>query len=223
MAEPPNLILWGVGTSRTIRAHWAMQELGLRYETRAIGPRTGETKTPEFTALNPRQKIPLLQDGDFTIGESAAIVAYLSRTYSSAEKTLIPESQREYAAWLEWCFFIVTELDSGSLYVMRRHSASGLGHLYGTAPEVVARAGEYFREQLRHVEVALADGREYLVGGRFTSADILLTTVLEWAIAYDVGICDNAHPYLERMQARPGYQSGRAANMPLSGPPAGLR
>jgi glutathione S-transferase len=189
-----------------------MHELGLDYETRPIGARTGETQTAEFTALNPRQKIPLLQDGDFCIGESAAIVAYLSRTYSSKERSLIPEPQREYAAWLEWSFFIVTELDSTSLYVMRRHRADALGHIYGVAPEVVERAGEYFRRQLRHVETALADNRTYLMGDRFTSADILLTTCLEWAIAYDVGICDNAHPYLERIKQRAAYQRGKAAN-----------
>jgi glutathione S-transferase len=193
-----------------------MQELGLSYETRAIGPRTGETKTAEYTALNPRQKIPLLQDGDFRIGESAAIVAYLSRTYSTPERALIPEPQREYAAWLEWCFFIVTELDSTSLYVMRRHSAGALGHIYGVAPDVVAKAGEYFRQQLLHVETALADGRSYLMGDRFNSADILLTTCLEWAIAYGVGICDNAHPYLERIRKRPAYQRGQAANTPAA-------
>jgi glutathione S-transferase len=217
MAAAPNLTLWGVGTSRTVRAHWAMQELGLAYETRAIGPRTGETKTAEYTALNPRQKIPLLQDGDFCIGESAAIVAYLSRMYSTREKALIPESQRDYAAWLEWCFFIVAELDATSLYVMRRHGAHALGHIYGVAPEVVAQAGEYFRQQLRHVETALADGRTYLMGERFYSADILLTTCLEWAIGYGVPICDNAHPYLERVKKRAGYQRGQAANVPAAG------
>ncbi len=213
MSVAPRLTLWGVGTSRTVRAHWAMHELGLDYETRPIGARTGETQTAEFTALNPRQKIPLLQDGDFCIGESAAIVAYLSRTYASAARSLIPEPQREYAAWLEWSFFIVTELDSTSLYVMRRHRADALGHIYGVAPDVVERAGEYFRRQLRHVETALADNRTYLMGDRFTSADILLTTCLEWAIAYDVGICDNAYPYLERIKQRAAYQRGKAANL----------
>jgi glutathione S-transferase len=213
MTVAPNLTLWGVGTSRTIRAHWAMHELGLAYQTRAIGARTGETKTAEYTALNPRQKIPLLQDGDFCIGESAAIVAYLSRTYSTPEKALIPEPQREYAAWLEWSFFIVAELDSTSLYVMRRHSAAALGHIYGVAPDVVAKAGEYFRQQLRHVEAALADGRPYLMGDRFNSTDILLTTCLEWAIAYGVPICDSAYPYLDRITKRPAYQRGKAANV----------
>jgi len=214
MATAPNLTLWGVGTSRTVRPHWALAELGLKYETYAIGPRTGETKTAEYTKLNPRQKVPLLQDGDFAIGESAAIVAYLSRTYSTPDVSLIPEEKQQYAKWLEWCFFIVTELDSTSLYVMRRHSADALGPIYGVAPDVVAKAGEYFREQLRHVEVALGDGRTFLMGDQFTSADILLTTCLEWAIAYGVGICDNAHPYLERIKTRPGYVRGTAANVP---------
>jgi glutathione S-transferase len=193
-----------------------MHELGLQYKVRPIGPRSGETKTSEYTALNPRQKVPLLQDGDFTIGESAAIVAYLSRSYSNPEQSLVPETNREYAAWLEWCFFIVTELDSTSLYVMRRHRADALGPIYGVAPGVVSKAGEYFREQLRHVEAALKDGRTYLMGDRFSSADILLTTCLDWAIAYDVGICDNAYPYLERMRARLAYKLGSAANVPLA-------
>ena len=216
MAEAPNLTLWGVGTSRTIRAHWAMHELNLPYTTKPIGPRTGETKTAEYTALNPRQKIPLLQDGDFCIGESAAIVAYLSHTYSTPDNALVPKTQREYATWLEWCFFIVTELDSTSLYVMRRHRADALGPIYGIAPEVAAKAGEYFREQLRHVETALRDGRSFLMGDQFTSADILLTTCLDWAIAYGVGICDNAHPYRDRVRERPAFKSASKANVPLA-------
>lgn len=214
MTDNPDLTLWGVGTSRTVRPHWAMHELALTYKIKPIGPRTGETKTAEYTRLNPRQKIPLLQDGDFRIGESAAIVAYLSRMYSTPERALIPESTRDYAAWLEWCFFIVTELDSTSLYVMRRHSADALGPIYGVAPEVVAQAAEYFRAQLRHVEVALADGRQFLMGDRFSSADILLTTCLDWAVAYGVGICDNAQPYLDRMRSREAYQRAVAANIP---------
>jgi glutathione S-transferase len=214
MTDNPDLTLWGVGTSRTVRPHWAMHELALTYRIKPIGPRTGETKTAEYTRLNPRQKIPLLQDGDFRIGESAAIVAYLSRMYSTPERALIPESTRDYAAWLEWCFFIVTELDSTSLYVMRRHSADALGPIYGVAPEVVAQAAQYFRAQLRHVEVALADGRHFTMGERFSSADILLTTCLDWAVAYGVGICDNAQPYLDRMRSREAYQRAAAANAP---------
>ena len=75
MTDEPRrrLVLWGVGTIRTLRAHWALHELGLDYESRPILARSGETKTQEYTRLNPRQKIPLLQDGDFKIAESPAI------------------------------------------------------------------------------------------------------------------------------------------------------
>jgi glutathione S-transferase len=206
------LVLWGVGTPRTIRAHWALHELGLRYQTRAIGPRGGGIQTSEYAALNPRQKIPLLQDGKFTIGESGAIVAYLSRAYLTKQNSLFPATRRGFAAWLEWCFYIVTELDSASLYVMRRHSAAALGSIYGVAPEVVTEASKYFCKQLRHVEVALSDSRPVLLGDQFSSADILLTSCLEWAIDYGVPLCDLSHPYLERMRKRPGYVGGAIAN-----------
>ena len=128
---PRRLVLWGAGTSRTLRAHWALHELSLDYDCRPILPRSGETKTPEYTMLNPRQKIPLLEDGDFKIAESPAIAAYLSNTYGTPENALIPTNPREYATWLEWCFYAATELDATSLYVIRRHG--DLKHIYGEA------------------------------------------------------------------------------------------
>ena len=63
MSSEP-IVVWGVGTPRTMRAHWVLQELALPYETRAIGSRTGETQSDDFLALNPRGKIPVLQLGD---------------------------------------------------------------------------------------------------------------------------------------------------------------
>ena len=211
----PDLVLWGVGTSRTIRPHWALHELKLPYARKPILPRTGETETPEYTALNPRQKVPLLQDRDLTIGESAAIIAYLAKTYPNEAITLLPRDPANYARWLEWCFFIVTELDSTSLYVMRRHgNIKGLSHIYGNAPEVVIQAAEYFRKQLKHVDVALSDGREFLLGDQFTTADILLTTCLTWAVDYQVGICDSAQSYLDRIVTRSAYLEASVANKP---------
>ena len=59
--------------------------------------------------------------------------------YSTTERSLIPETTREYAAWLEWCFFIVAELDSTSLYVMRRHRADALGPIYVLRPRSLPR------------------------------------------------------------------------------------
>jgi glutathione S-transferase len=211
--DPPRLILWGVSTSRTLRALWALHELSLDYVSRPILPRTGETKTEAFTRLNPRQKIPVLQDGDFTIAESPAIVAYLSDAYGTEDNALIPRDARQRARWLEWCFYVSMELDATSLYIMRRHR--DLKHIYGEAPVAVESAASYFQTQLRHVVQALDDGRPFLVGDRFTSADMLLTTCLVWAINYGVPVTAACcHDYVARMSARPAYQAAVKANHP---------
>jgi glutathione S-transferase len=211
--EPPRrLVLWGVGTSRTLRAHWALHELGLDYQSKPILARSGETKTQEYNSLNPRQKIPLLQDGDFTIADSPAITAYLSNTYCTPESALIPTNPRDYATWLEWCFYAATELDATSLYVMRRHG--DLKHLYGEAPLALESAAEYFATQLRHAEQALQDGRSFLVGGRFTTADILLTTCLTWAVSYRVPVTAACLAYMERITSRPAFHVSVEANRP---------
>jgi glutathione S-transferase len=208
----PRLVLWGVSTSRTLRALWALHELELAYTQRPIQPRTGETKTAEFTRINPRQKIPVLQDGDFTVAESPAIVAYLSDVYGTPHNSLIPADIRQRAQWMEWCFHVAMELDATSLYVMRRHR--DLKHIYGDAPIAVESAAAYFQTQLRHVMHALSDGRSYLVGDRFTSADMLLTTCLVWAIGYGVAVPPVCSDYVARVAARPAYQAALRANLP---------
>ncbi len=205
-------ILWGAGTSRTIRAHWALHELGLSYERRPIEPRTGETQTPEFTALSARQKIPLLQDNGFVITESAAIVIYLSDTYGLPHNRLVPEDSRERAKCLEWCFFVISELDATSLYVIRRHDA--LKHIYGEAPTANEAAATYFQKQMRTVERALADDRPHVLGDRFTAADILLSTCIGWAIRYGIPVADNAVVYNVRMTARLAYVKALESNIP---------
>jgi glutathione S-transferase len=77
-------------------------------------------------------------------------------------------------------------------------------------------AAAYFATQLRHAEQALQDGRPFLVGGRLTTADMLLTTCLAWAMSYHVPVTAACHAYLERITARPTYRAAVAANTPRS-------
>ena len=84
------LTIWGGATGRTIRAHWMAHELALDYEPKLIGSRTGATQSEEFVALNVKEKIPVLVDGDFVLTESAAIVTYLGDTYGK-DSGLVPE------------------------------------------------------------------------------------------------------------------------------------
>ena len=206
------LVLWGVGTSRTIRPHWALAELGLDYETKPILPRTGATKTLEFTALTARQKIPLLEDGDLKLTESAAIMAYLSDRYATDATAIVPRTPKGRAQCLEWCFFILSELDATSLYVIRRHR--DLAKTYGDAPAVCDAAGTYFGQQMRSVERALGDGRAYLMGDHFTAADILLSSCLTWAGRYGVLVAAVARDYNARAIARPAFALATARNAP---------
>ncbi len=203
-------ILWGVGTSRTIRPHWAMHELGLSFQVRPIQARTGETHTAAFTALNARQKIPLLQDNGLVLTESAAIVTYLSDAYGTEQTALLPADVRDRARCLEWCFFIISELDATSLYVMRRHG--DLSHIYGEAPTANAAAATYFQKQMRTVERALTSRHGYLMGQRFTAADILLSTCITWAVRYGVPVADIVLDYNQRATQRPAFAKAMTTN-----------
>jgi glutathione S-transferase len=209
---PNQRILWGVGTSRTIRPHWALHELGLTFECRPILPRTGETQTAEFTALSARQKIPILQDDDLVLTESAAIVTYLSEAYGQDHNRLLPVDMRERARCLEWCFFVISELDATSLYVMRRHN--DLRHIYGEAPIANEAAAAYFQKQMRTVERALDVGPHYILGDRFTAADILLSSCVTWAVRYGVPVANSVIAYNERVTARPAFARARETNTP---------
>jgi glutathione S-transferase len=95
-------------------------------------------------------------------------------------------------------------------------SHGDLKHIYGEAPVALDSAAAYFATQLRHAEQALQDGRPFLVGGRLTTADMLLTTCLAWAVSYGVPVTPACHAYTERITARPTYRAAVAANTPRS-------
>ena len=205
------IVIWGAGTTRTMRPHWVLHELGITdYEKHLIGSRTGETQTPEYLALNPRGKIPALQDGDLVLAESAAITTYLADTYGQETSLIPPPRTRERALYDQWCFFIMTELDAHTLYVMRRHR--DLANLYGEAPNAIKAAEEGFARQVAVVTQALRSSGPYLLGETFTCADIILTTCLTWADFYKQPLDDILRDYTKRLMARPAYQSAAAIN-----------
>ncbi len=203
-------ILWGAGTARTLRAHWMLHEAGLEYETRPIGSRTGETQTPEFARLNPREKIPVLQDNALTLAESAAIVTYLAETYGQPRGLIPPLFSPERAAYFEWCFFTMTELDAHTLYVIRKHTA--LAATYGEAANAVRAAREGFQKQAHVADGALAGRGPFILGNTFTGADILLATSLDWAGRLEVPLTETLRDYVKRATSREAYRLAFAAN-----------
>ena len=69
----------------------------------------GETREPDFLALNPAGKVPVLVDGDLVITESSAIQLYLADKYSQAG--FIPETVEDRAKMYRWIFFLATEIE----------------------------------------------------------------------------------------------------------------
>ncbi len=203
-------VLWGVGTSRTLRAHWMLAELDLPYQRRAITSRSSETQTPEYTQLNPSQKIPALQEGDFVLTESAAIVNYLGTTHGAAKHLCPPAEPRERARYDQWCFFVMMELDANTLYVIRKHE--DLHNLYGEAPNALQAAREGFARQARAAATRLAISGPYVLGEHFSGADILLTTCLNGAIRRHIELPEALHAYHKRTTAREAYQRAQRLN-----------
>ena len=208
----PERVVWGIGTGRTIRAHWALIELDLEYRIEVVRTRTPDMDTPEFVATNPRRKIPVLVDGDVCIAESSAIVTYLAERYSDPESPLIPADIAKRAKYFEWLSFVCMELDATSLYVLRRHD--DLTHIYGEAPQAVHAAQEYLQRMLGAATVIFDPNAPYVLGDTFSGADILFATVLDWTERYNQPIPEAFDEYRVRIQNRQAYQRAMAINYP---------
>ena len=203
-------VVYGIVSLRAMRVHWALAELDLPYRTERVESRSGQTLEDDYTRLNPRQKIPVLRDGGFVLTESAAIVTYLGEKYRDGPVRLVPEALECRARYFEWLSLITMELDATSLYVLRRHE--GLPEIYGEAPAASTACRAYFDKQLAAAAVELEDGRPHLLGEGFSGADILMTTCLDWAIHYGLGLPQIFTTYRDRITARPAYAVARTAN-----------
>ncbi len=205
-------VLWGAGTSRTVRPRWALRELGLDYRSEPVVPRTESMHSKPFRAVSERGKVPILEDDGFVVGESAAIVFYLADRYDSEGKVLsVPVDDFEKrSAYYDLSFFILTELDATSLYIVRRHE--GLPQIYGEAPTAVKGARQYFSHQLGEMERRLTDGRPYLLGDTFLAPDLLLMTCLDWANAIGIELPKTLSQYRLRIATRPAYGEAMGEN-----------
>ena len=206
------LIVWGNGTTRTVRVLWMLEELDLDYQHHRIGSRTGETQEEAYRALNPKEKIPTLVHGDFVLSESPAIINYLAQTFTPPADFFIPQNAREQAKLNEWSYFAICELDANSLYLLRRHE--DLPHIYGEAPVANTSAREYFDKQIKAVAAQVESAGHYLMGAKFSTADILMMSCLYWAKLYNIGLPKALEDYHDRVAQRETYQKVMRINNP---------
>jgi glutathione S-transferase len=193
--------LYEYGRSRSTRCHWMLAELGLEYEAVTIDLSRGEQRRPEFLAINPYGKIPVLVDGDAVVTESAAICTWLAERYPG--KMLIPpEGTVDRAHYYQWTFFCMTELEPYS-WAVRKHTL-----IYPkekrSADAVRLAKGEYVANVACLAGQIGNDG--CVLGPSFTAADIIIGYNLLWADSLDLLKGYNSLlAYLERLKQRPAF------------------
>ena len=194
--------LWGSGTMRTHRTLWLAEELGLDYEHRPIGPRTARPG-PTSPGDQPAPQGPGDGHGDICLTESAAIMSYMTETFPVPDRVYVPGDALGRARLLEWCFFTMSELDANAIYSIRRHG--DLVEIYGASPIAVRAAIQYFDHQLDCMRERIAEAGPFLMGEKFSIADILFMSCLDAAERYELALPSWLRDYRIRMWARPAY------------------
>ena len=88
------VLYYGSGSPYAWRVQLALEHKALAYERKVLSFSAGDTKKPEFLALTPRHRVPVLVDGDFVLYESNAIVEYLEDAYPATGAPLFPVDLR---------------------------------------------------------------------------------------------------------------------------------
>jgi glutathione S-transferase len=183
------------GAGRPPRVRWALEEARASYEYVVMDNEEGQG--PEHAERHPLGRVPVLETDEGLLFESAALCLHIADSNPDAN-LIAPLGTRERAQTYQWVFFGMTELEAAMLRILiarHRDDAKGLA----TGEERMAKVAAA-------LETAL-DGNHYIVGGRFTIADIVLGGVLESARKYDT-FPDSPvlRAYLERLDARPAKQ-----------------
>jgi glutathione S-transferase len=199
-----SLRIYGIARTRAFRALWMAKELGLDYEHLPIEIGDAGARTPEFLAINPNGRLPVIVDDGFVLFESLAITLYLAKKHSDG--VLYPGSlEGEARAW-QWSLWAVTEVDRGvniwSLHAVR-------------LPEAERDAGK--REEALKVLAApfkvldAAVGKQpYLLGDAFTVADLNVAAVISRAIDMDLRAVPDLKAWLFRCLERPAARAALA-------------
>ena len=184
----------------------ALEELGLAYEVTAMDLQAGEQFEERFLALNPNNKIPVLEDDDLVIWESGAILLHLGERHDP-EHRILPADPTLRRAAIQYAFF----------------QAGGVGPNLGRLGGALRKQGEKNQEMLEifSAEMArligvldriLSDGREYLAGP-YSIGDIMHYPWLAIAKSLEapwIREQPRVLAWLERIGERPAVQRGMA-------------
>lgn len=190
--------IYGTKDTRAFRIIWAMEEIGLDYELVPVRPGSAEAR-----ALNPSGKVPFIEAEGEIIPDSAAILTYLADKHGALTH---PAGSLARARQDGLSHLILDEFDA-ALWTAARHSFVLPEERRLPAIKVPLRWE--FARNAKRLAARIGDG--WLMGKKFTIADILLTHCLDWAAAAKFE-CDAPElaQYHARATARPAYKAARA-------------
>lgn len=203
------ITLYAYGSPNPHKISIALEELGLPYETKIVNIHEGEQLAPDFLALNPNAKVPVIVDRETgqTIYESNAILLYL------AEKAgrLFPTSGPERWEGVQLLFFQAASI--GPMFGQRAHFS-----LF--APDKPAYAVDrYLKEsdRLEAVLEGLLGDREYFLASGYSIVDIAMYGWVNTAVQMGFSIASQPHlsGWYERVSERPAVGKGVTVPMPL--------
>ena len=203
--------IYGVIRSRASRPIWLCHEAGISFDhvpviqgyRAAAAPGVMRSDSTAFRAVNPMGQIPALRDGDLVLTESLAICLHLARAYGGA---LGPQGTAEAALAENWALFAATAIEPDALAVLVPPEGD-------TAEAMAARIARLHRP-FAALEAALT-GQDWLMGGRFTVADLMVAECLRYASGH-AGLMEafpRVKDWLARCHARPAFQKMWAARL----------
>ena len=180
-------------------------QLGLDYEFVFCDLTKGDQKSAAYTALNPNQRMPTLEDGDFKLWESNAIVQYLAT--KKWESGLLPRDERGRADVSRWQFWESTTWDPACAILIFERAVKRLFGGGAPDPVEVEKGLQRFNRAASVLDAHLR-GRQYVCGDHLTIADLSLCGYLFWPdeIGVDWGAYPNIRDWLARIAATPRFR-----------------
>lgn len=194
------LTLYTNPMSRGRTARWMLEELGEPFDVELVnfGP---AMKSPEFCAINPMGKVPVLCHGSRIITEVAAICAYLAETFPAAG---LAPLEAERADYYRWMFFAAGPLEAAL-------SNRALGFVVPADKEGMIGYGTY-DNTIQALELAVSKS-DFITGNRFTAADIYVGAHIGWGMMFGTLPAKPAFvSYWDRIKSRPALARASAAD-----------
>jgi glutathione S-transferase len=186
----------------SVGIHVLLEEIGKPYESQLVNLREGGQFKPEFTAVNPKSKVPtLVRDDGSVLTEYPAIAFWLART--NPEKKLLPEDLESQTRGIEALDYAVATIHMQGF--SRLFRASNYTPNPADEDKVKERGKEIVEKGFAVLDKALA-GKDY-VAGSFSIADSALFYVEFWGgKRMNMKLPPNCEAHLNRMLARPAVQ-----------------